>query len=245
MNESHIDIQYSPIIDYRYANWFKTVMYNGNTLSDAERKEFVAILDETIKDYSEGLPLLHCIQDEFKNYQGEYYEIYSAVVSVMQFTVITMTDCMVACKYFILADKDYDRRFMRGKLMVILNEGFKKLYGFEHNTYKKSQWERLLSIMRCFPRAINQQFQELTYLLEKHAKSSSWWKEERDLETHIYDAEGLYNFRKEDIIESKVVIDTMKLFTTFLAINAFLTNLHACLRNFLVDKYNRGEIIHQ
>jgi hypothetical protein len=36
----------------------------------------------------------------------------------------------VVSKYFMLAEKDYERRLMRGKLSVILNEGFKKLYGF-------------------------------------------------------------------------------------------------------------------
>ena len=40
---------------------------------------------------------------------------------------------MVAGKYFILADRDYDRRFMRGKLFVILNEGFKNSMALMRN----------------------------------------------------------------------------------------------------------------
>lgn len=43
---------------------------------------------------------------------------------------MTMCDRMVAGKYFILADTDYDKRFMRGKMKVFLNEGFKRLYGY-------------------------------------------------------------------------------------------------------------------
>ncbi len=47
---------------------------------------------------------------------------------------------MVAGKYFILADHDYDWRFMRRKLFVILNDGFKKLNGFNMKSHKKSEW---------------------------------------------------------------------------------------------------------
>lgn len=38
------------------------------------------------------------------------------------------------------------------------------------------------------------------------------------------------------------MIDTMKLFNTMLAVNCFLTNMHICSQNYLVDKYYRGEL---
>lgn len=129
----------------------------------------------------------------------------------MLFVLMTMIDSMVASKYFILADKDYDRRFMRGKLFVILNEEFKKLYGFNENGHKKSEWNKLRPLMKYFPEVIHNQYQELTDLLERHTKSSSWWKEERNLETHL-DMEKLYKSRQEEVIESKVMIDSLKLF---------------------------------
>lgn len=80
--------------------------------------------------------------------------------------------------------------------MVILNEGFKRLYGFEKRTYQKSEWDRLLPLMKYFPEEINRQYQEMTFLLEKHARSSSWWREERNLETHLV-TEELYISRQE------------------------------------------------
>lgn len=241
MNEDLLNLHFSPIREYKYASFFEEVQYNGKILSDKERKEYVAIIDETIANYTEGLPLMYDILESTKDKQDEYHEIDRTVVSVMQFVLITMIDSMVASKYFILADGDYDKRFMRGKLMVILNEGFKRLYGFDERTYIKSEWDRLLPLMKRFPEAINLQYQELTYHLEKHAKSSGWWKEERDCETHL-DTEKLYVSRQEEIIESKVMIDSMKLFNTLLAVNNFLSNLHTCLYNYVVDKYNRGEL---
>lgn len=241
MHEDLDNIQYSPILDYKYARFFEEVQYNGKTLSDAERKELVAVINETIAQYSEGLPMMHEMLESTKGQHDDYHEIDRTVVSVMQFVLITMIDSMVASKYFILADNDYDRRFMRGKLMVILNEGFKRLYGFDEKTHTKSEWDRLLPMMGRFPEVINRQYQELTYHLEKHAKSSSWWKEERNLETHM-DAEKLYISRLEEIIESKVIMDSMKLFNTLLAVNHFLSNVHACLFNYVVGKFHRGEI---
>lgn len=241
MNEDLANIQFSPIRNYKYAQWFKEVQYNGKTLSETEREEFVGVMNETITQYSKGFPIYQNMLKESEGKHDEYHEIERTVVSVMLFVLITMIDSMVVSKYFILADGDYDRRFMRGKLMVILNEGFKRLYGFDEKTHKKSEWDRLLSIMGHFPESINRQYQELTFHLEKHAKSSSWWREERNLETHV-DAEKLYDSRQEEINESKVMMDSMKHFNTLLAVNHFLTNVHACLFNFLVGKNKRGEL---
>lgn len=241
MNEDLANIQYSPIRNYKYAQWFEEFQYNGKTLSDAERKELVAVIDETIARYSEGLSIYHEILESEKGLDDEYHVIDRTVVSIMFFVHITMIDSLVASKYFILADREYDRRFMRGKLMVILNEGFKRLYGFDEKTNKKSEWDRLLPLMSHFPEVINRQYQELTYHLEKHAKSSLWWREERNLETHM-DAVKLYDSRQEEVVESKVMMDSMKLFNTLLAVDNFLSNMHTCLFNYLVGKYKCGEL---
>ena len=241
MKRDYETFYYSPIIDYKYAQWFQEVKYNGKTLSASERAEFVEVIDETISEYSKGLPMYHLSIEENKDKHDKDHEIIYTVTSIMMFVLLTMIDSMVASKFFILADKAYDRRFMRGKLMVILNEGFKRLYGFDEKTYKKSEWDRLLPLMDRFPEVINRQYQELTFHLERQAKSSSWWREERNLETHM-ETEKLYLSRQEGIIESKVMMDSMKLFNTLLAVNHFLTNLHGYLTNLLIDKYRRGEI---
>ena len=241
MNEEFSDIQYAQIREYRYAQWFRGVQYNGKTLSESERQEFISIIDSTIAQYSEGLPLMTDILEDTKERHDEYYKIDRIVVSVCLFVLITMIDSMVAGKYFILADRDYDRRFMRGKLFVILNEGFKKLYGFNEQSHKKSEWNKLLPIMKYFPEVIKRQYQDLTYLLEDQSLISSWWKDERNYETHL-DTEKLYKSRQEEIIESKVMMDSLKLFNTLMAVSHFLENVHACLLNFLVRKYRRGEL---
>lgn len=241
MNEEFADIQYTPIREYEYVKWFNEGQYNGKVLSESERKEFGSVVDATIAQHLEGLPLMIHILESTKEQHDEFHEVERTVVSVCSFVIMTMIDSMVAGKYFILADRDYDRKFMRGKLFVILNEGFKKLYGFNEKSRKKSEWDRLLPVMKHFPEVINRQYQELTDLLEKQSQTSSWWKDERNYETHL-DAEKLYKSRQEEIIESKVMMDSMKLFNTLMAVSSFLSNVHACLNNFLLDKYHRGEL---
>ena len=241
MNEEFVDIQYAQIKEHKYAQWFNDVQYNGKTLSESERREFISVIDSTIAQYSEGLPLMTDILEDTKERHDEYHKIDRIVVSVCLFVLITMIDSMVAGKYFILADRDYDRRFMRGKLFVILNEGFKKLYGFNDQSHKKSEWNKLLPIMKYFPEVINRQYKDLTNLLENQSHISSWWKDERNYETHL-DTEKLYKSRQEEIVESKVMMDSLKLFNTLMAVSNFLGNVHACLFNFLVGKYRRGEL---
>ena len=239
MNEDLDNIQPTQIRNYQYAQFFRDVHYNGKVLDAAERMEFISVINETITDYSKGLPMIKHILESIKQRKDEFHEIQRTIVSVMQFTLITMIDSMVISKYFILADKNYDKCFLRGKMKVILNEGFKKLYGFKEG--KQSKWNDIGTIMKYFPEEIHRQYQELTSLLEKHSKSSSWWKDERDVETHL-DTEKLYASRCEKIKESQVIIDFLKLFETLNAVNLFLTNMHACLNNFLVYKYRHGEL---
>ena len=232
---------YSPIMNYRYDRWFQQVEYNGRTLNEDEKKEFVKVIDETVSTFSSGLPML---VDELKRSEGledDYHKISRAIYAVSLFVVMTMCDCMVAGKYFILAENDYDKRFMRGKMKVILNEGFKKLYGYIEKNKKESEWFRLLDYMKFFPEVINRQYQDLTFQLEKQSKISTWWRDERNYETHI-DSEKLYDSRMVEIEESKEMMETLRLYDALLAVNHFLSNAHACLRNYLVEKYRRGEI---
>jgi len=241
MNDDWGNIHYSPIQDCQYEQWFHEVQYNGKELNNAQREEYLKRVDGYFSQHLEGLPLMKKILDSIKDKHDEFHEIQRTIVSVSQFCLITMIDSMVLGKYFILANKDYDRRLMRGKLKVVLNEGFKKLYGFDEKTKKKSEWNKLASILRHFPEEIKSQYNHMSSLLENHSKSSSWWKDERDVETHLH-TEELYISRCEPIIESKVMMESLKLYNTLYAVNDFLFNMHSCINNFCIDKYKRGEL---
>lgn len=233
------NIQYSTIQNYPYEQWFRNVQYNGKTLSAAERKEFISNSERVIDAYSEGLPMTALILERIKGKHDYFHEMYRVFLSVNQFVLLTMIDCNVISKLFMQANKDYDKRFLRGKMKIILNEGFKRLYGFKEG--KDSKWDELGSILKYFPEEIKKQYQELSSLLKEQSISSSWWRDERDVETHL-DAEKLYASRCEDIIESKVMMDSLKLLNTLYAIEGFLVNMHGCFNNTLIDMYRRGEL---
>ena len=241
MNEDLNNLQYWPIRDYRYAQHFQNIQFQDKNLTQTERQLLVAAINEAIADFSSGFALVHSILEDEKDKHDRYHEIDRTIVSVMLFILITSVDSLVASKYFVQTTNDYDKRLFRGKLLVILNEGFKKLYGFKDKNRHLSEWARLSPLLKDFPDIINKQYIELTALLEKHAQSSSWWNEERNLETHI-EAEKLYHSRQEEVVESRVMESSMKLFDTLLAINRFLTNMHACLVNSLIAMYKRGEL---
>lgn len=139
MNEDLNNIQYSLIWNYNYSQWFQEYVYDDITLTEEKKKALVTVIDESIAELAEGLPQMLEILNNDKDKDDEYHVIDRTVVSVMLFILITMIDSMVASKYFLLADRDYDRRFMRGKMMVIMNEGFKRLYGFDEKTHNKSE----------------------------------------------------------------------------------------------------------
>lgn len=150
--EDRIFRTHSPVMNYRYEQWFGNVEYNGRILNDEERQEFVKIIDETVSAFTSGIPSLTEALKNSENQKDDYHRISRTVYSVFLFVTITMCDCMVAGKYFILADEDYDKRFMRGKMKVIINEGFKKLYGYNDTNRNASEWNRLQVIMAYFPR---------------------------------------------------------------------------------------------
>ena len=62
MNGDFADIQYAQIREYKYAQWFKEVQYNGKTLSESERKEFISVIDSTITQYFQQIILIELNQ---------------------------------------------------------------------------------------------------------------------------------------------------------------------------------------
>lgn len=241
MDEELTNIQYVKILDIDFDKYFWDRHYNGKTLKEAERVGQISMMDGVISQYTGELPMLIEAIEKSKGKDDAWSKIDYTIASVSLFVIMTMADVVVTSKYFLLADKDYDKRVLRGKLMVILNEGFKKLYGFTKEKREKSEWAKLQPIMKFFPEIIQRQHELLTSRLEDMSKKDSWWKNNRNVETHM-DAEGLYASRSEDIIESKVMMDSMRLFDALLAVTHFLKNAQGCVMNFLVAKYYKGEL---
>lgn len=224
MNRGERNIQYSTPQNCHYERLFQIIQHNGAALNETDRASLVSSIDEDIAHYHKGMQMISCELAKIKELDNDHIKINRTIYSVSLFLTVTMADCMVASKYFLIANKDYDRCFMRGKLMVILNEGFKQLYGFGGKNQKKTEWDKLASVINHFSEDIKLQYKQLSSLLEQHAHSCSWWKDERNDETHL-DAEKLYVSRCEEIVESKTLIDSLKLFNPLLAVEHLLLNM--------------------
>lgn len=225
------------MFDYHYDTWFESIRSNGNVLNVMQRRELVKMIDLHVEQNEGFLSLIVDSLNTISNNNSDYNVVEREILSAWMFISQTTADCLVLCKYYLIADTGYDRRLMRGKLKVIMNEGIKKLIGFAPNAKKDTVWESISSIMKHFPgSAYQQQYNELGDLLRKHASSSSWWKDCRDAETHL-DALYLYITRQEDLSESVVMIESLQLVRALDAVDHFLNNLHAGLTNWLTNQY--------
>lgn len=105
-----------------------------------------------------------------------------------------------------------------------LNEGFKKLYGFNKDGYKSSYCAKLEQIINRFFHRFKGEFKELMSDFEQLSKDS-WWKDERDAEVHI-DVTKLYALRHEEINERKVAMEADQLTSLIHRFNLFTRDLY-------------------
>jgi len=226
-----------PLYDYHYASWFEKIIPNGSTLNAEQRQELVRRIDAGVAINVDYIGFITNCLKELEGKDSDYYNIERVITNASLFTALTSADCMVACKYFLLANTDYDRRYMRGKLQVILNEGIKKLIGFKPDDNKGKVWTSITGIMNHFTGSeYRRQFAELDGLLKRHAAISSWWRDERNAETHL-DPRGILESRQRELDESTVMLESLKLIGAIDAVSHFLQNLHAGLTNWLNDLY--------
>ncbi len=206
----------------------RTLSYNNKILSPEEREEFYKLADETINEFSASIDGMHQI---IKEDSSSLDEITSTIINVSTFINICYGDCIVLTKYFIMATNPYAKRCLRGKLKVLLNESFKKLYGFNDKGYKESYCAKLENIIQMFP-SFRNKFNAILSDLEDISKHS-WWKDERNAEVHI-DVMKLYESRQEEINESKVAMETMQLIDFFQRFNRLMAILNQTYINHTV-----------
>ena len=231
------DLQFFPIHEIKLENWFRSIQSNDFTPTPEQRREMISIIDERVKINSEGLRMVYDICKNPTEGSPEYQKINHVLNNLFFYIYQTTSDCMVASKNYLLADQDYDKRYARGKLRVILNEGFKNLYGFPQTKKSKTYWGELSIIMNHFP-GLDRQYQMIGTILENQSKQSSWWKHERDLEVHLEPVK-LFESRQEELNESKVMVDTIQLLDALGIVEQFVGNLHALFTNWLNSLYLR------
>ena len=214
----------------------RELTYNNRILSEQERVEFCKKSDEYINEFSEcieGICKLAKEVPESKN--SDFNKVTNTIINIGTFTFYAFCDCIVLTKLFVKASNPYEKSFLRGKLKVQLNEGFKKLFGFNKKGYKDSYCAQLEKII-MFP-GLKNEFDELLSDLKLISKNS-WWKDERNAEVHI-DAAKLYELRHEEINESKVAMETSQLIDLFNRFNHLVANLHRVYLDYITAQLKK------
>lgn len=223
------------------------VRFRDKDLTLQERARTIAEIDKLILQYADAIPVYHMEKEDARVGNvpiKPLAKFLETIYSAGEFTIMVIADCAVAQKFFLTSINDYDKRFARGKLRVILNEGFKKIYGFnsEKKRSKKSAtiWEQISVLLPLFPENLKIEHDEIQASLEKYSKDM-WWMNERNIETHL-DVDALYESRREEIIESKVIMESMELVNILLRVHDFITKLHGSYCETLAQEYFRHRV---
>ena len=209
------------------------IHYNNKVLSDREREEFKIMSEETIREFSESIEGFYELSQNFQSSQNkEHDKITKTILDVGIFTSYTFCDCVTLLKHFVLSSNSYDKSLFRGKLKILLNEGFKNLYGFNDKQQKKSYYIKLGEIIKYFP-GFQSEYNSILLDLKHLSEQSSWWKDERNIEVHLYMSQ-LYKTRHEEINESKVAMESHLLIDLLVQINRLMGRMHQAYLNHMM-----------
>ena len=126
------------------------IYYNNKVLSAQEREEFRMMSEETIQDFAKSIEHYYASSQTLAPHNNIHDKITKTTLDVGLFTSYTFCDCVILLKYFILSYNSYEKSLIRGKLKVLLNEGFKRLYGFNDKQREKSYYIKLGEIIKYF-----------------------------------------------------------------------------------------------
>ena len=209
------------------------IYYNNKVLSAQEREAFRIMSEETIRDFSESIEGFYELSQEFKPSQNkEYDKITKTVLDVGIFTSYSFCDCVALLKHFVLSSNTYDKSLFRGKLKVLLNEGFKSLYGFNDKQREISYYIKLGEIINHFP-DFKSEYNSILLRLKQLSEQSTWWKDERNIEVHL-DMTQLYKSRHEEINESKVAMEAHLLIDLLVQINRLMGRMHQAYIDYMI-----------
>jgi hypothetical protein len=195
------------------------IQYN-KVLSQEEYSKFHLLADEMISIFSESIDGMYELGKSYQDMNNIHHKVSKTMCDVSVFVSYAFADCIVLTKLFMNTHDMYEKSLLRGKLKVHMNESFKKLYGFTEKARNESYPDR--------------EFAGILTDLEEISKRDSWWKEIRSAEVHL-DLPILYESRHEEINESQVVMETMRLIPFFYRFNDLMSRMNQAHINYMFE----------
>ncbi len=220
------------------------ILYNNSVLNYEQRKEWVENINSQIAEYEEGLRLIIQAQKEDNHLKDENPDLYSWIsklYSALKYVTIMYGDILVMHKYYLSTSNEYEKRLFRGKTTVLLNEGFKKLYGFHGDKHKNKKqntiWQLIETILQLVSHSkIHDNYTSLTKELEKLSTSFDWWKDERNLEVHL-EPDKLLESRMEELNESKYMMGSYEFIKLLEKVKDLLFQVYTVYHSFAFSHY--------
>lgn len=220
------------------------ILYNNSVLNYEQRKEWVENINSQIAEYEEGLRLIIQAQKENNHLKDENPDLYSWIsklYSALKYVTIMYGDIIVMHKYYLSTSNEYEKKLFRGKTKVLLNEGFKKLYGFPDNKHKNKKhnttWQVIETILQSISHSkIHDEYTSLSKELAKLSTSFDWWKNERNLEVHL-DPDKLLESRMEELNESKYMMESYEFIILLNKVKKLLFEIYTAYHSFAISHY--------
>lgn len=201
------------------------ISYNNKVLNNQERMKLCEVADDAIRSFAESIDGMHEWSENVAlNENKGFRTIEREFIDISIFIAYCYCDIALMTKQFVQSVDSYERAFIRGKLKVLLNESFKKLYGFAKKTKEEPYFARLKKLAALFPQ-FSSEIKVFEKELHEYSIMDSWWKDERDAEVH-WDIKKLYQYRHEEVNESKVMMEAHFMIDILLRVESYTTVLH-------------------
>lgn len=183
------------------------------------KNDLLLLLEDTLREMPNSVDGIHNSKKLFSalsSIKSERFEAIEKLYDISLYASLLSGDFTVLFHQFLSSGFLYERKFAMAKLYPLMNESFKRLYGFVNKNSglvvlsPDSYWKKIQGLYPLMNEQEKVLFDQLEDVLLKKA-SFSWWKDERSAEVHL-DAEKIYKHRCDQEDENVAIRDAMSFY---------------------------------
>lgn len=195
------------------------------------KEELILLLENTLREMPQSVDGIHETKKTFSTLSSTNSEGFTALEKLYDISLyvsLLSGDFVVLFHQFLSSNFLYERKYAMAKLYPLMNESFKRLYGFMKEKTGRvelssdSYWKDIQELVPSMNETEKALYDDLEDIMIKKA-SYSWWKDMRDAEVHL-DAEKIYKYRCDQEDENVAIRDAMS-FYDVLSRTTHLTSL--------------------
>ena len=184
------------------------------------KEELIILLEDILGEMPQSVDDIHAIYNLFSaassSLNSKRIAALSKLSAIALYASLLMGDFAVLFHQFLSSQFLYERKYAMAKLYPLMNESFKRLYGFVNEKTGQvvlspdSYWKKIQELHPLMNEQEKVLFEQLEDVLLKKA-SFSWWKDERSAEVHLV-AEKIYKHRCDQKDENVAICDAISFY---------------------------------